>query len=245
MNAPSSTPTKEAPLLPPEPWYASEVAVRGVIAGGAQIVSLILRALSRYTELSITSDMVDAVTADVLQAVAVLFTILAIIKRKDSPIQPLTLTASSAASKAHTSQLNPLTLQQKQGGFVRPLMLAVLMATSIVALPLTGCSQTARAVRNADTPADYALIFLAGYDSALKTSNDLRASGRLTGSDLERVRALELKAYTFIKPIPALQSAYEATRSASDAAALQKAVDDAILAAAEFVRAVQSAAKGV
>jgi hypothetical protein len=87
-------------------------------------------------------------------------------------------------------------------------------------------------------------VFLTGYDAALKTANELRASGRLQGSDLERVRALELKAHPFIAPIPKLQTAYEATRSSADAAALQKAVDDAILAAAEFVRAVQSLTKG-
>jgi hypothetical protein len=134
----------------------------------------------------------------------------------------------------------------KQGGFVRPMMLAILLglSTMVLVAPLSGCTQTARAIRNADTPADYALVFMQGYDAALKTTNALKASGALSGSNLERIRALELVAYPLIRPIPALLEAYERTQSASDALALQKAVDDAVLAAAEFVRAVQEISKG-
>lgn len=134
-----------------------------------------------------------------------------------------------------------------QGGFIRPLLLAVLLAISTVALvlPIGGCTNTMRAIRNADTPADYALVFLAGYESALKTANQYRREGKLTPEDLSRVRKLELTAYPFVAPIPKLQAAYEATKSAEDAAALQKAVDEAILAAADFIRAVQDLTKRI
>lgn len=132
-------------------------------------------------------------------------------------------------------------LSSKQSGFARPLMLAFLLAVSvsIIVLPLSGCTNMTRAVRNADTPADYALIFLAGYDSALKTANQYRQEGRLTAEDLDHLRNLESKAYPFVQPIPKLQRAYEESLTATDAETLQRAVDDAILAAAEFIRAVQ------
>lgn len=108
--------TSAAPLLPPEPWYRSEVQVRAVIALGAQLISILLRIVGRYTELQVTTEMVDAVVADVTQGVAVLFAYLAISKRKDSTIQPLTLTAASAEKKADTAQLDPATMALKVSG---------------------------------------------------------------------------------------------------------------------------------
>lgn len=142
MNAPVSTPTKEAPLLPPAPWWTSEVQVRAVIAVVAQLISVLLRMIGRYTEVSLSTEDIDAVTADILQIVAIVFGGLAILKRKDSEIQPLTLSKGSAASQAHSAQLNPITFE-KNGGFVRPLMLAVLLAFALPALVMqTGCATT-------------------------------------------------------------------------------------------------------
>lgn len=87
------------PVLPAEPWYRSEVQVRAVIAIVAQLVSIILRIVGRYTEISITSDMVDAVVADLTQGVAVVFGLLAVTKRGHAQVAPLTLTASRADTR--------------------------------------------------------------------------------------------------------------------------------------------------
>lgn len=84
------------PLLPAEPWYKSEVQVRAVIAIAAQLVSILIRMVGRYTEISITSDMVDAVVADITQVVAVVFGLLAITKRSSANVAPLTLTRDGA-----------------------------------------------------------------------------------------------------------------------------------------------------
>lgn len=84
------------PVLPAEPWYRSEVQVRAVIAIGAQLISIILRMVGRYTELSITSDMIDAIVADLTQGVAVVFGLLAVTKRGNAQVAPLTLTAGRA-----------------------------------------------------------------------------------------------------------------------------------------------------
>lgn len=87
------------PVLPAEPWYRSEVQVRAVIAMAAQLVSIVLRIVGRYTEVSITSDMIDMVVADVTQGVAVVFAFLAITKRSNTSVAPLTLTASRADTR--------------------------------------------------------------------------------------------------------------------------------------------------
>lgn len=92
--------SEQQPVIPPAPWYTSEVQVRAVIALAAQLVSIILRVVGRYTELSITTELVDAVVADVTQGLAILFGILAITKRSSSPVAPLTLTAKGAEAKA-------------------------------------------------------------------------------------------------------------------------------------------------
>lgn len=92
------------PILPAAPWYTSEVQVRAVIAAAAQLVSIALRIIGKYTELSITTDMVDAIVADVTQGAAVIFGILAVTKRQASAVAPLTLTAKQADDQ---TRINP------------------------------------------------------------------------------------------------------------------------------------------
>jgi hypothetical protein len=100
------------PVFPPEPWYRSEVQVRLVIASVIQVISVLLRALGRYTEVSFTSEDLDLVMADVSQLVAIGFGVLAIVSRKNSNIQPLTLTQGAAAVRAADAQLDPATLRR-------------------------------------------------------------------------------------------------------------------------------------
>lgn len=92
------------PVLPAEPWYRSEVQVRAVIAIAAQAVSILLRMVGRFTEVSITTDMIDAVFADITQGVAVLFGLLAVTKRGNAQVAPLTLTAGGADAR---NEANP------------------------------------------------------------------------------------------------------------------------------------------
>jgi len=96
----------QQPVLPPAPWYSSEVQVRAVIALGAQLISILFRALGRYTDFDITTEMVDALVADLTQATAIIFGALAVMKRGNSAVAPLTLTAGAAAVR--TVQNPPL-----------------------------------------------------------------------------------------------------------------------------------------
>lgn len=132
----------------------------------------------------------------------------------------------------------------KQGGFALPKLLLALFlgcATVVSIGTMAGCTHTQAALKAADTPSDYALVFLEGYRGALNTANQLKDSGALAGSNLDRVRALELKAAPLVARIDPLRRAYEQTRSAADAQALQLAIDNALREAAEFIKAVQQA----
>ena len=73
-----------------------EVQVRAVIAAAAQLLSIALRIVGRYTDLSVTTDMIDSITADVTQGIAVLFGVLAVTKRQSSQVAPLTMTQKGA-----------------------------------------------------------------------------------------------------------------------------------------------------
>jgi hypothetical protein len=87
-------------VLPAAPWYTSEVQVRAVIALGAQLLSIGLRVLSHFgIQLDTDSIDVDGIVADVSQGVAILFAVLAIVKRQQSPVAPLTITAKGAETK--------------------------------------------------------------------------------------------------------------------------------------------------
>lgn len=99
MNAPNPIDPNQ-PLLPPAPWYTSEVQVRAVIAIGGQLVSLVFRTLPLIGINIDTSGFdVDALVANATQGVAIVFAGLAIMKRQQSAVAPLTLTAKAAEQK--------------------------------------------------------------------------------------------------------------------------------------------------
>jgi hypothetical protein len=169
----------------------------------------------------------------VVEAIGVAWALYA---RTFKPTPPIT---DAAVNK--TAQVVAKQEAAKQKGFIRAAMLGLLLVVAVPALVVQGCTQTQRAIKEADTSTDYALIFLEGYRSGVKTAADLRDSGRLAGNDLTRVQALEIKAFEFVKPIEPLVAAWEASHSETDAQAIQAAVDRAIVAVAEFVRAVKQA----
>jgi hypothetical protein len=186
MNASTTTPTKEAPLLPPEPWYTSHLQWSLVLAAASQIVSVLLRIIGRYTDVSITTDDVDALFADLTQLAAVVLGIVAIVKRKNSEIQPLTLTAGGAASKAHTAQLNPVTMEKRQAGRAQALFIALLLGLAIVSVGMSACQTI-----GVPTPQTFSERLATGYSSvtAVRTSAATLLNGRvISSSDAENVQ---------------------------------------------------------
>lgn len=167
------------------------------------------------------------------------------------PTPPLTETAKQATQAAIAEgKLQTTTgdsVKSAQGGFSLTSMLcSILIAASVIASIgiSAGCTNTRAALQAADTPSDFALVFLEGYDAALKSANSMKDSGTLTGKNLECVRIAELKAWPLVQKIDPLRSAYENTHSAADAQALQLAIDAAIREAADFVRIVRELRSG-
>jgi hypothetical protein len=157
-------------------------------------------------------------------------------------------TASKTAEKvADVVQTALMSTPPKQVGFTVAAMLGIWLSIAVVSIgvmTLAGCTQTTRALRNADTPSDYALLFLEGYDAAVKTAGEWKRSGTLAGDTLAKVQAAELKAWPLVEKIDPLRKTFERTQSAEDAQALQLAVDDAIREAAEFVKLVKELRSG-
>lgn len=101
MNSPDPVPQPQAPVIPPAPWYTSDVQVRLVVALGAQLVSIVFRTLELAgVHIHIEQTNLDAIVANITQGVAVVFGVLAIVKRQQSPVAPLTLTKKAADQKA-------------------------------------------------------------------------------------------------------------------------------------------------
>lgn len=169
----------------------------------------------------------------------------AAIARTTQPTPPLTEAAKAKTQDAIAAgKLQTVTgdsVQSAQGGFARAAMLGLILAIgcTVLAAGLNGCANTVAALKAADSPSDFALVFLEGYDGALASANTMKEAGTLAGSDLERVRAAELKAWPLVQKVDPLRVAYEKTHSAEDAAALQLAIDNAIREAADFVRIVR------
>lgn len=168
----------------------------------------------------------------------------AAIARTTQPTPPLTNLAvdktQTAISEGKLQTVSGDSVKSAQGGYVRSALLAAMVAIGSVAMiGVTACVNTRAALQAADTPSDYALVFLEGYDGALKSANALKESGTLAGQNLECVRAAELKAWEVVKKIDPLRVAYERTKSAADEQALQLSVDNAIQEAADFVRIVR------
>jgi hypothetical protein len=157
------------------------------------------------------------------------------------PTPPLSETArDKTAQMLLDGKLKETAPPRSQGGFVRVALLAIVLAIGVIGtMAISGCTSTTAALKNADTPSDYALVFLEGYDAALVTANSLKSSGALSGENLIRVQQAEAKAWPLVRRIDPLRKAYEDTKSATDAVALQTAIDNAIREAAEFVRLVR------
>lgn len=87
--------SEQQSLLPAAPWYSSSVQVAAVVAGLSQLASILIR----WVGLPVTDVQLDIYTADALQFVTIGAGLLAVLKRGNSAVAPLTLTAGGAAKQ--------------------------------------------------------------------------------------------------------------------------------------------------
>lgn len=108
----------------------------------------------------------------------------------------------------------------------------------------SGCSSTKAAYEAADTLDERAYVATEHYAAVVKQAADLKDKGVLTGSALAQVRELEQVATPVVLKLGPLVKNYQAAQSAETEVALQRALDDAVLAIADLVRVVKAAATG-
>lgn len=106
-----------SPLLPPEPWYTSDIFWKGLLGAAAQITSLGFRIAKYFNpEITVPIAEINAIAADLTQVVALILGVLILKSRANSKIQPLTLNKASAEAKKETALLDPKTMAPKEQG---------------------------------------------------------------------------------------------------------------------------------
>lgn len=177
--------------------------------------------------------------------------------RATKPTPPLTEAAKQATLEAvRVGDLKPAV---KQAGFLRPGLAAMLIAVALAAVAgggLAGCSGTKAAFEAAHTRPeavlpDTAYVLAEQYRAILKEAADLKQSGRLPAEVVARLQEADRVAKPLVIGDPSavppklglrqLAETFQAVRNAQTEADLQRAVDDAVLAIANFIRAVDDA----
>ncbi len=150
--------------------------------------------------------------------------------RATKPTPPIT---DGAVAKTEAMTL-------KQGGYARPAMLAVLL----VAATFAGCVGTKaafeEAARSPDAAADTAYVIAEQYSATLDQALAIVANPATPPAVKAAIKQAELAATPVVLSLHGLRDSYVAVKSADNAAALQKAVNDAVLKVAALIRTIKS-----
>jgi hypothetical protein len=109
---------------------------------------------------------------------------------------------------------------------------------------LAGCAGTRAAYKAADSLEDRAYVATEHYSAIVKQAADLKEHGVLKGSALAQVQEVDTALGPIIKSLGPLVQNYKAVKSAETEVALQKALDEAVLALADLIRLVKAASTG-
>ncbi len=108
------------------PWYRSPVFVAGLLAFLTEVASIL------------DSQVLSGKYAALGHSIAALLMAIVVAVRTMASAQPITLTQADA------DEANAVAYEKRQRGFARPLLLALLLATAVIALPvLQGCQALA------------------------------------------------------------------------------------------------------
>lgn len=153
------------------PWYKSPVFIGAVTT----IISQIIVLLGKQDLYPI--DVITKQVQSVFEIIALVSALYAGWKRMRSDIQPLTLTPRGGVE------------QNKQGGFVRPMMLALLMA---IALPMTcaftGCS--AIGLQQPQTLDERIAYAVAANTAVRQVSTEALDARQITSADMAYIRGI-------------------------------------------------------
>lgn len=117
-------------------------------------------------------------------------------------------------------------------------------ALALACLATAGCAGTKAAYDAADTLEERAFVATEHYAAVVKQAADLKDLGVLKGAALTKAQEVEKVAQPVVLSLGDLVAKYNAAHTAETEVALQRALDEAILAIANLVRVVKGAAGG-
>ena len=237
-------------MLERVPVLDSQV-IRGLIVAGVGVVGVICSFFG-VDEALFSSEKVSKLADGVATLATLIGVLWASWARVTKPTPPLTKAAEDATKVA-------IAQQDKQGGFLRLGLAKLLCALALAVVlggALAGCTGTKAAFQAAQTRPetvlpDTAYVLAEQYRALVKEAADLRDGGRLPASIVEKLQqgANALKPAVLGDPqavppkagLRQLALNFQAVRNAQTEAELQRAVDDAVLAIASFVRTLEDA----
>lgn len=210
------------------PWYRSAILRQ-------QIAQMVIAVLTLFGIASENFD-VDATLAAVFAGAGGLIAIWTFGTRMFKPTPPITAVAVEAIQERDAK----IATAKRQGGFVRPLLLALMFvfaSTTLMVLP--GCIATRSAYREAQSLDEYAYVLTEHYAALVKQAADLKDKPNTPASTIAAMRKADLVAGPAVAKLRPLALALSASRSSATQAELQKAVDEVVLALADLVRATK------
>lgn len=216
--------------LPAIPWYRSPVLIGAVVSVISQLIVL---GEPLGLRLNWTSEEITTGVSAVFQVIALAAAGFAAWKRYRSPAQPVTLTAAKAEERNESPD--------DQAGFARVSLLLTLCVVTIGGLVVSGCSGTRAAYRAADTPEAHAFVLTEHYAALVKQAADLAERPSTPAEVVRTLQRADRAAQPAIAALRPLRDAYLAASTAENQAALQAAVDRAVIAVADLVRAIRTA----
>lgn len=222
------------------PWYESRVLQQ-------QIVQLLVAALTLFGVASDEINLEDTaglIFGGITGAVA-LWTFMT---RLFHPHPPITQSQVDATEARVAKEA----IARKQGGYARNGLVATLLVVGLAllatgtVLAVHGCtgSGTREAYKQADNVGEQAYVLAEHYATLIEQAAILKAKPTTPLSAISKMQEADRVAKPVVLRLKSLRDAYVATKNADTEAQLQLAVNQAVLAVADLVRAVNTARGG-
>jgi hypothetical protein len=110
----------------------------------------------------------------------------------------------------------------------------------LLCMLLVACAGTRTAYQTAATPLETATVVGEHYYALVKEAADLKNAGALTSTALAKVQAADRAAKPVVVELTRTVEAYQLVKSAQNEAAMQIALNKAVLAVNSFINALRS-----
>lgn len=115
--------------------------------------------------------------------------------------------------------------------------LFLVMATALLAI---GCTGTKAAYKAAESPDEYAFVVASHYDALVNEAADLAEQPGTPERVKAALKAADARAKPLVLKLRGLAENYQAVKSAETQKALQDALNQAVFAVADFIRALKA-----